>query len=322
MTPNDPLIPGGCIYLARKMLDSDLMDQSPLVAKLWLWLLLKANWKDRDKLKRGQLVTTITEMQEAMSHHSGWRKITPTMDQIRSAYGTLRLTARIATQRTTRGMIVTILNYEYFQDISSYASRTVSRDGNATCPAAIPHDTEEGEEEKKENKPSSSPKPQKSVSPDALRLSNILADMILENQPQNRSLNNGKRGGSVQAWAADIDKLICIDKQSLSMIETVIRWSQTDVFWKSNILSGTTLRKQWDRLISKLPVSLEPAPAALTPEQIATREKIRNRMEQAKAKEQEEADRWAAMSEEERHESKRRALAAHDALIKKMLATA
>lgn len=151
MMPNDALIPGGFIVLARKMLDSDLMDQSPLVAKLWMWLLLKANWKDRDKLKRGQLVTTITEMKEAMSHRSGWCKISPTSDQIRSAYGTLRLTARITVQRTTRGMVVTVLNYERFQDISAYAPRTESRDGIATCPAATPHDTEEGKEEKKES---------------------------------------------------------------------------------------------------------------------------------------------------------------------------
>lgn len=322
MMPNDALIPGGCIYLARKMLASDLMDQSPLVMKLWVWLLLKANWKDRDKLKRGQLVTTITEMQEAMSHHSGWRKISPTPDQIRSAYGTLKLTARITVQRTTRGMVVTVLNYECFQDISAYAPRQASSDGIAMCPAATPHDTEEGKEEKKEHKPVPLPKPQKSVSPDALRLSNMLADAILGNQPQNRSLNNGKRDSSVHAWAADIDKLIHIDKQPLSAVENVIRWSQTDGFWKSNILSGATLRRQWDKLTAKMPVSSEPAPAVLTPEQIATREMLRKRIEQGKAKEQEEADRWAAMSEEERHESERQALATHDALIKKMGATA
>jgi len=52
-------IPGGCILIARKMLDSDLMDQSPLTVKLWVWMLLKANWQDRQQLSRGQFVTTI-----------------------------------------------------------------------------------------------------------------------------------------------------------------------------------------------------------------------------------------------------------------------
>jgi len=136
-------IPGGCIMVARKMLDSDLMDQSPLVVKLWVWLLLKANWRDRPQLERGQLVTTIAEMQKAMSHYSGWRKFTPTPDQIRSAYGTLRDTARITARRTTRGMVITVTNYSSYQDIDAYASRTASHGGSATCPAATPHDTEE-----------------------------------------------------------------------------------------------------------------------------------------------------------------------------------
>lgn len=154
MNSNSSPIPGGCILLARKMLDSDLMDHSSLVVKLWVWLLLKANWKDRAQLRRGQLVTTIAEMQEAMGHYSGWRKMRPSPDQIRSAYGVLTGTARVTIRRTTRGMIITILNYEAFQDIRAYASHTESREGIATCPAAIPHDTEEGEIQKKK-KPSS-----------------------------------------------------------------------------------------------------------------------------------------------------------------------
>jgi len=141
-----PHVPGGCIVVARKMLDSDLMDQSPLVVKLWMWILLRAFWKDGDKLKRGQLITTISEMQEAMSHYSGWRKMSPTPDQIRSAYGTLRDTARITVRRTTRGMVISVINYNTYQDIKAYASHTASHDGTATGPAATPHDREEVKE--------------------------------------------------------------------------------------------------------------------------------------------------------------------------------
>ncbi|ABL00719.1 hypothetical protein [Pelobacter propionicus] len=162
-TTSQPKIPGGCVLLSRKTLDSDLMDQSPLVVKLWVWILLKAFWKDGDKLKRGQLLTTIAEMQEAMSHYSGWRKIVPTKDELRSAYGALSKATRITTRKTTRGMIITVINYHTYQDISAYASRTENLKGIATEPPATPHYREEREEVKN----TSCPEPRKTA-PDCI----------------------------------------------------------------------------------------------------------------------------------------------------------
>lgn len=92
------------------------------------------------------------------------------------------------------------------------------------------------------------PKPNKSPSPDALRLSELLAGMILDNFPTCRELNNGKRDGSVNRWARDIGKLILNDKQSIEDIEKVITWCQQDSFWKGRILSGGNLNKHWSRL--------------------------------------------------------------------------
>ena len=63
---------GGYIIIARKLLDSGLMDMPPLYLKLWVWMLAQTNWRDRDKLKRGQFVTSIAKMQEAMSHYVGY----------------------------------------------------------------------------------------------------------------------------------------------------------------------------------------------------------------------------------------------------------
>ena len=57
----EPNAPGGFVLLARRTLESDLMAMNPLAFKLFFWMILKANFKDRDKLKRGQLLTTIEE---------------------------------------------------------------------------------------------------------------------------------------------------------------------------------------------------------------------------------------------------------------------
>jgi ribosomal protein S24E len=146
-------IPGGYILLARKITESEIMNKPHLFLKLWVWMLLKANWKDRDKLKRGQLLTTTAEMRDEMSYLVGYRKSTPTKDEIRSAYEALVKASMITTARTTRGMVVTICNYEYYQTPANYEDHNENHNESATKPAPTPHDTEEREEEKKENKP-------------------------------------------------------------------------------------------------------------------------------------------------------------------------
>lgn len=138
------MIDGGYILLARKTADSELMDKPPLYAKLWLWMLVKANWKDRDKLKRGQFFTTIEEMRQAMSYKIGYRRVTPTKDEIRSAYEALAKATMITTAKTTRGMIITICNYDYYQNPKNYEAHTETHTETPTKPTEGPHYTEEG----------------------------------------------------------------------------------------------------------------------------------------------------------------------------------
>lgn len=128
-------------------------DMSPLQVKLYCWMWRQANFRDRDRLERGQFVATIAEMQEAMSHHEGWKKVKPSPDQIRTAYGALcgdrSNPARITVRRTTRGMVITVLNYNAFYIDALDASHTVPREANAACPGATPHDTEQIEQQEK-----------------------------------------------------------------------------------------------------------------------------------------------------------------------------
>jgi hypothetical protein len=99
-----------------------------------------------------------------------------------------------------------------------------------------------------------SPSPLKNNT-DSLRLSGLLADKILFNNSSNRSLQNRNKRVTILKWSLDIEKLHRIDNQSFEDIEAVINWCQADDFWKSNILSATTLRKQWDKLIVKVRAS-------------------------------------------------------------------
>ena len=113
-------IPGGYMLVAKKIFDSDLMQKPPLYSKLFLWMLNRASFRDTKKLKRGEFETTIAEMQEAMSHFVGYRKETPTVKQIRNIYEGLTKGLTIGTAKGTRGLKVSILNYDYYQNPKSY----------------------------------------------------------------------------------------------------------------------------------------------------------------------------------------------------------
>lgn len=252
---NSAKIPGGYFIIAKKMFEGELMNKPPLHMKLWIWMLNEANWKDRDKLSRGRFHTSIHTMQEAMSYKAGYRKITPTKDEIRNAYEAFTKATMITTTKTTRGMIVTICNYSFYQNFKNYEAHNETHNENCAEPTEAPHDTEGCL--KKESK-TSCPKPKKPVSDVALRLSNLLADMIVKNNPQNRSLNNGKRDRTVQSWSADIDKILRIDRQPAAEIEKVIRWSQAHSFWSGQILSGGNLREKWDKLTAQMRPAAQP----------------------------------------------------------------
>jgi hypothetical protein len=93
---------------------------------------------------------------------------------------------------------------------------------------------------------------------EALRLADLLAEKMLENNPNVRELQTDKRERTLRAYAEDIDKAIRLDKRSAVDLEAVLLWSQADSFWKVNIRSGAKLRKQFDQLYEKMnPIDVE-----------------------------------------------------------------
>lgn len=115
----------------------------------------------------------------------------------------------------------------------------------------------EGFGERYAKSPSPSPSPTSTPSPsgsssdagrvpcasdDARRLADLLASLIRGRLPRARI------PASLDRWAVEIDKLHRIERREWAEIERVLAWSQSDPFWQSNILSGPTLRKQFDKL--------------------------------------------------------------------------
>ncbi len=60
--------------------------------------------------------------------------------------------------------------------------------------------------------------------------------------------NGSRRPSRGQANLDAMRRLIDLDERTPAEVEAVIRWCQADEFWRSNILSAVTLRRQFDRL--------------------------------------------------------------------------
>lgn len=154
------MIPGGYFLTARRLYDDEswLMEKPPLFAKLWGWMLARAKWQPGcNGLGRGQFLTSIPKMREAMAHYVGYRKITPTKDQIRKPYEAFVKASMISTTKTTRGLRITISNYELYQNPGSY-------EGHDDCPYEFPpkvegspNDSKEGKKERKNKKKKKNP---------------------------------------------------------------------------------------------------------------------------------------------------------------------
>ncbi len=108
------------------------------------------------------------------------------------------------------------------------------------------------QEEKRREEKRREKEEKKTPNPEAKKLASLLGDLILENNPSYRELNNRKTDKTLQRWSADIDRLIRIDKKKVDEIEKVIKFAQNDSFWKANILSGAKLRDKYDQLRMKM----------------------------------------------------------------------
>lgn len=78
-------------------------------------------------------------------------------------------------------------------------------------------------------------------SPWALDMAHTLAELAKVNFPFVKPV-------SISDWAYDIDKLNKIDGQDTALIEGILKWSQTDEFWKKQIRSGAALRRHFEKL--------------------------------------------------------------------------
>lgn len=82
---------------------------------------------------------------------------------------------------------------------------------------------------------------------EAYKAAKYLGKRIKQNLPTHPEIDEQ----SLQRWADSMDKLHRIDKQSWDDISAVLAFSQSDAFWRGNILSGKKFREKFFTLLAK-----------------------------------------------------------------------
>ena len=103
--------------MARAIADGDIAARGNFTVGVWTRILLMANWKDSSdyvsgqqaKLLRGQLCTGLRELSPCVEED-------PHLHRVRSALQYLEKTGRIAQATSNHGRIITVLNYNEFQE--------------------------------------------------------------------------------------------------------------------------------------------------------------------------------------------------------------
>lgn len=253
---------GGYYIQARCIKDSYIAKAAPYVREMWNYLLREANHQDVKyggfEIKRGQLFRSYKDIIEDLSWYIGYRKMKYCENHMKNGMRTLRKEGMITTMKTPRGVLITICNYDYYQDPKNYEDTSKTP---AITPAITPILHQGVLSINKKNKNVKNKDKTFSQNSNEFRLSELLFTLI-------KNRRDSFKPPDLQKWSIHIDRMIRIDNREIKEIEEIIKWSHQDLFWRDVILSTVSLRDKFDKLAIRKdsqtqggssPVSLSPS---------------------------------------------------------------
>ena len=219
----------GWVKLWREQFTHEVSERKPWCdGYAWSYLYSQANYKPgvtnfRNQyipVERGQFITSKLKLEKIF----GWSE-----RRINSFLTSLETREMCTIRVTKRFIMITICNYEKYQS---------NQDENEGTDVGT--DVGTGKEQVRTIKQVKNKRIYVEGS-DELRLASFLLEEIQRNKPDFKKPN-------LQTWAREIDLMIRRDGRVADRIREVIVWTQSDSFWRKNILSTGSLRDKFDRL--------------------------------------------------------------------------
>lgn len=262
------MIKGGYYIKARKIQDSEIARQPPHVREIWDWLLKEANHTDSKysgfTIKRGQLFRTYNDIREGLHWMIGWRKMVYNENQTKKAMKFLRSTGMIDTKKELGGVLITICNYEYYQDPKNY-ERTNEGTIEGTNEEPMKNQTLPYNNKKKKNDKNDKKEKKKyntiflsqikisdfpELDSEYLEIAKSFQKLFIKNLKE-KNISSAKIEKAKGSWIDDIRLLFESDKFNIEDCRTIFMFLQKDDFWKANIQSTSKLREKFPQLLAK-----------------------------------------------------------------------
>ena len=237
----------GWIKLHRKMLDWEWYDDIN-VMRLFTHCLLRANHKEKKwrgiDIKRGQFYTSL----ETLSSETGL-----TAMQLRTCFDKLKTTGEITSSGMARGRMITVVQYDEYQDDNKQSDRVATglqQAGNRVATTNKNDKNEKNEKNEKNTLVQAEPKRSKfSFSDNQMRFAKAVYEKVKVITPKMKEPN-------LESWANTARLLNEVDGADLNDVWKVFQWANADNFWSVNILSLAKLRDKYPDLSAKMKAGL------------------------------------------------------------------
>lgn len=198
-------------------------------------------------LKRGQFLRSYRNLANDLSYMEKRSFKNYSISTIKAKVEQLVKENRIEIEPTDYGTLFTVVNYDEYQGFERYSNLSSEQQPNGarTATERQPNNNKNVKNDKKENTSPTSAKPKYGPDDVPYKIASHLLNAIRENNPK-FSLRNDDR--KLQSWANDIRLAHERDGRDYGLLDKMVTWCQNDSFWKTNILSGAKLRKQYDQM--------------------------------------------------------------------------
>ena len=127
-----PKINGGYFIKARCIKGSAIYKAPPYIREIWDYLLREANHTDKKYngyiIKRGQLFRSYKDIRDDLSWKVGYRTERYNENQMKMGMRYLKKQLMITLLKQPRGNIITICNYDFFQNPKNYEATSEATD--------------------------------------------------------------------------------------------------------------------------------------------------------------------------------------------------
>lgn len=248
----------GSAQWARQTLESDVfLNKPPEWFKIWFCIVQLANFKDTKQFKRGQFFIRGSELQEIT-------RTTP--DQIKKFLQYARRSHMIRTERSSRGMLITVLNYDKYQTFTSKSSTEL---GTSKAPEKHQRSTTIEEECKNEKNVKNTLSKDKEASPRYKPLSDETmssSDDRDHSFPRKRVYGDervdwtldywehlsGRRLTGQERWNRIYARHL-VNKLGMKQVRELLEWlGQPENWWFDKVSQVSTIYKNADKIFQQM----------------------------------------------------------------------